>query len=206
MNKQLKLLFLSSLLLSALKAQDNNKKGFEGMLSASALFCQVDGDQASGYNKFGYSAGYMIKYYFGKKYHYETGILFSNRGSARAFDPDNPGLPAMNLNYNYVDIPIALAFPVKKFELAVGIRTGYLIGASDKQMYVVNLREKTRSVGMLGTLEIRKKIGENLALSASGMYSLFSIRNGNNGTVFRNSGVFHNNLSLGILYSLGGGN
>lgn len=195
------LVLLLALPLGKLFSQETTNQGFKGAVAVSALFCQVDGDQASGYNKFGFSAGYLINYYFKKKFHYETGLLFTNRGSQRALNPDDPGIIPMHLSYNYVDIPISVAFPIKKLELSVGIRTLYLISAKDRQGYIIDLESNTRKIGMLGCIELRKKIGERNKITVGGMYSAFSIRNGN-GTIFRNSGVFHNNLSIGFTHTL----
>lgn len=176
------------------------KRGFAGRTETAILFSQVDGDQASGYLKWGYSLGYSVDYYFGKKWHYETGVMFANRGSRRSLDPDNPGIIPMHLNYQYLDIPVMIGFPIKKLQFAAGIRTQYLIKAQDKENYILNLESNTKKVGVMGVLEYRQNLSENWSFFVAGMYSLVSIRNNGSNRIFRTSGVYHNNISVGLHY------
>jgi hypothetical protein len=122
------------------------KGGFFGTLQIHANFCQIDGDGASGYNKFGFSAGYMVGQGLGDAkngaWAYITGAAFSIRGSRRPFDPENPGMQSFHFVYQMIDIPVMLARYYNKFTFGAGLRTTYLVKAEDKDGFVPNLRLK----------------------------------------------------------------
>jgi opacity protein-like surface antigen len=178
------------------------KAQFYSRTTLGINFCQIDGDQASGFNKIGYSVGFMIGQGLGKNWSYEGGFAYSTRGSRRAFDPDNASIGSFNYSFTMVDIPVYLLKYSPKWNAGVGLRTTYLISAKDKDQMVLNLQDNMRTVGMLGCVTAGYKIADRIFLQAEYMYSLKSIRNSNNGNVFFRNGVFHNNIQIGIKYAL----
>lgn len=174
-------------------------------LQASANFCQIDGDEASGFNKFGYTIGTWIGQQLGHGWTYETGFAFSNRGSRRAFNPDNPGALAIHYNFSMIDIPV---FLVKKYRdewsFGPGLRTTWLLNASDRENNYLNLRDDMRSSGLLGCLMATWHPNPKSAIRLEYQYSLASIRKPVQQNPFNPllpTGVYHNVISLGMVYS-----
>ena len=181
------------------------KGQFYSIMHAMANFCQVDGDQASGYNKFGYSLGFQVGQGIGNGWVYETGFSYSVRGSRRPIDPDNPALQSFNLDYRMIDIPVKLMKYYKKFTLGGGIITTYTLRAKDLDNYILNVQNDTKKVNMLGFLSACYNVGSNTRLNLEYQYSINSIRISNNsGNPFFPTGVYHNVISLGVDYLLSG--
>ncbi|MBS3913519.1 MAG: outer membrane beta-barrel protein [Bacteroidetes bacterium] len=187
----------------------HTKGEFFGYLVTAANFCQIDGDAASGYNKFGFTAGYMVGQGLGamKKgdIAYETGAAFSIRGSRRPFDPENPGNASFHLIYQMVDIPVFIHWYLDKFSVSAGMRTTYLIKAEDRDSYILNLQKDMRKVNILGCVGGDYQLADDWRIFLEMQYSINSIRIANNNTnIFYNTGVFHNVISLGTKWQITG--
>jgi hypothetical protein len=114
-------------------AQDE-KGAFSSAMQLSLNACQIDGDGASGYNKFGYTLGTVIAQNLGKGWQYETGIAFSERGARYPFNPDVPGRPAFHYRYQTVDLPLFFNKNLdSKWLAGLGVRTTYLIKARETE-------------------------------------------------------------------------
>jgi len=182
-------------------AADVPKGAFFSFAHVSANFCQIDGDQASGFNKFGYSFGFQVGQGIGKGWVYETGIAYSIRGARRPLDLDKPGLETFNLDYRMLDIPIKLMKYMNKYSLGAGLITTYTLNATDLDNYILNLKNDTKTVNMLGVINAAYNVSPKIRITADYQYSLNSIRisNNSNNPFFR-TGVYHNLVSVGIDY------
>lgn len=190
------------------KAQDQ-KGDFFGFLGVRANFCQIDGDQASGYNKFGFSAGYTVGQVLKEAregyWAYLGGIEFSIRGSRRAFNPDNPGDQSFHFVYQMVDIPLMISRTYKKYSAAMGLRTTYLLSAKDNDNFVLNLESSMREVNMLGCVSGTYQLNETWSAVLEMQYSINSIRNNEPGShLLFPTGVYHNVISLGTRIQISG--
>ena len=193
-----------SLLPTGAKAQ-LAKGEFASRTLLALNFCQIDGDQASGYNKFGYSAGYLISQGIGQGWEYQTGLLYTDRGSRRAFNPDDPSMPPMHLDYQMLDIMLYLGKDLGNFKALGGLRTGYMFKAKDKEGYIQDLQGISNKVQMLAGLGAGYEFADRMALRLEGLYSINSIfRKTGNPNPFVNNGSYHNNISLGLSIRLSG--
>lgn len=193
-------LLLPASILLATAAQGQLKKGeFGSHVLLAFNFCQIDGDRASGYYKLGYSAGYLIAQGLGKGWEYETGLLYTDRGSRRPFDPDDPSLPPMHLDYQMLDIMLYLGKELDKFKILGGLRTGYMIKARDKENYIQDLQGMSNKVQMLAGLGLTYGFSARMSLRLEGLYSINSIfRNTGNPNPLIKNGSYHNNISMGL--------
>lgn len=179
------------------------KGQFFSFIRGAANFCQVDGDQASGFNKFGYSLGFHIGQGLGGSWVYETGIAFSVRGSRRPPDPDNPGIAPFNLDYKMIDVPVSLLYYLGKFTVGGGLRTTYTFKAQDKENYILHLDNDTKKWNMLGCAQASWNYSPKMRFTLEYQYSINSIRISNNSNnPFFPTGVYHNVISVGIDYVL----
>lgn len=182
------------------------KQQFYSSFHLGANFCQIDGDGASGFNKFGFSAGYLVGQGLGEAAHggwsYLTGAGFSVRGSRRAFDPLNPGAQSFHLVYQMIDIPVYLVRYYEKWSLGGGLRTTYLLRAEDKDNFVLNLQSDMRQINVLGGLFLEYMFANNKRVVLESQYSLNSIRNSGSNLLFP-TGVYHNVISFGLRLGVG---
>ncbi|MBL7811211.1 MAG: PorT family protein [Bacteroidetes bacterium] len=191
-------------LLSAFPLSGQAGKGeFFSRANLSALFCQIDGDQAKGYHKFGYSFGFISGQGLGKSWSYEAGISYSVRGSRRPYDPDNAAAASFHLDFQMLDIPVFLIKYKGKWNFGPGIRTTYLLKATDKEGFVLHVKDNLRTVGILGCFTAGYKLSSRFIAQGEAQYSLSNIRSDRNGgNVFNPTGVYHNVISIGLKYAL----
>lgn len=190
------------LLMSAFYSMSVNAQAPKGeflyAMQPSVNFCQIDGDEAGGFNKFGYSLGVWIGRGMGKSWNTETGFAYSVRGSRRAFDPENPGNAQFNYHYTMIDIPFFLLKYKDDFHFGPGLRTTFLLSAEDKEGFYNNLNDEMRKTSMLGCLMLGYRYKQKSLFRLEYQYSLQTIRQGNRvGNLFFPAGVYHHVISLG---------
>jgi hypothetical protein len=193
------------LFINFLSAQDEKGKFFTAF-QMSANFCQIDGDNASGYNKFGYTVNTWVGQNLGHGWTYECGVGLSNRGSRRPFNPDDPGSGAFHYNINSLDIPV---FAMKKvgqqFRAGAGLRTTWLLNAKDKEGSYLNLQDDLNKSGMLGCLALEYSRGGKSSIRFEAQYSISDIRKkgiGQPANPIWRTGAYYNIISLGLNYRL----
>lgn len=183
-------------------AQDG-KGAFTSALQMSLNACQIDGDGASGYNKFGFTVGTVIAQNLGKGWQYETGIAFSERGARYPFNPDLPARPAFHYRYQMLDLPLFFNKTLDtKWLVGLGVRTTYLIKARETEGINLNVEENTRKTGMLICAKMQYKTGKAMSYRVEYQYGLASVSSSPAGGLFFPTGAYHNCISAGIQYSL----
>lgn len=187
-----------------LSAQVEKGKFFTAF-QLSANFSQIDGDNASGYNKFGYTLNTWVGQGLGKNWTYECGVGLSNRGSRRAFNPDEPGNLAFHYNVNCLDIPVFAMKNLGDFRAGAGLRTTWMLNAEDKEGSYQNLQSDLNKTGMLGCLAAEYSKGGKTSVRLELQYSIGDIRKKGIGqpvNVVWRTGAYYNIVSLGVNYRL----
>lgn len=183
-------------------AQDS-KGAFSSALHMALNACQIDGDGASGYNKFGYTVGTVIAQNLGKKWQYETGIAFSERGSRYPFNPDLPGKPTFHYRYQTIDLPLFLNKTLdSRWVAGAGFRTTYLIRVRETEGMHLQVEQDSRKTGMLICAKVVYKSSESLLYRLEYQYGLVSVATASAGSLFFPTGAYHNCISAGIQYNL----
>lgn len=185
-----------------------DKGQFYGGLRLGANFCQIDGDNASGYNKFGMGVGYLVGQGLGAAsgggWSYLSGAEFSVRGSRRPFDPENPGNGAFHMIMQSIDIPIYIVRYYHKFSFGLGFRTSYLLQATEKEGVILNLDTDLRKVNVLGAAFAEYKTGNLGRFFIESQYSINSIRSiGASNSIFYSTGAYYNVIYCGFRFDLG---
>lgn len=202
-------IFLFALFVVANQLSAQYKKGeFFGNFDIAVNFCQIDGDGASGFNKFGLTAGYtvgqVLKEAENGHWAYLGGAAFSVRGSRRPFDTENPSAQSFHFVYQMIDIPLFLSRSYGKFSAGAGVRTTYLISAEDRDNFVLSLQSSMRTVNMLGCAFGDYEIKPGLRALLEFQYSINSMRAGDTrSAILFPTGVYHNVISMGIRYQPG---
>lgn len=184
------------------KAQDG-KGAFSSAFHAAVNACQIDGDGASGFNKFGYTLGTVIAQNLGNGWQYETGIGLSERGSRYPFNPDLPGKASFHYRYQTVDLPVFINKTLDSRWLAgAGIRTTYLIKATETEGIHLNVEEDSRKTGMLLCAKVQFRSSKSLSYRLEYQYGLISVSSSAAGGLFFPTGAYHNSISVGIQYTI----
>lgn len=188
-------------------AAQTEKGRFFYRTHAAVNFCQIDGDGASGFNKFGYTIGTWVGQGLGNDWTYESGFALSSRGSRRPFNPDEPAAGNFHFHYSMIDIPLFVVKKMGKYSFGPGLRTTWLLNATDKENTYLNLRDDMRSSGLLGCAMLGYTPGVKLTFRVEYQYSLASIRikAAPTNPLFP-TGVYHNVISAGITYNFSNSN
>ena len=179
------------------------QKEFRMNLWSGLNFCQIDGDQESGYNKLGYSAGVEVWRGFNEKLNWHTGVQLSQRGSKSYNDPEQPNPYPFHYVMNMVEVPfyISAATKLKNTRILAGAQAGYLFDARDKLGSYSQLKEDLRTFCLTGNVGLQHT-GKKLSLRLSFQYGLNSMRKPIVLRYFVRSGVFHNNVQFAVLLPL----
>lgn len=165
-------------------------------------YCQIDGDGASGFKKFGYSVGFLIGQGLGKNWAYETGATYSLRGSRSVFDI-NSNTNQFNYHFQMVDIPVYLVKTIERFELQLGLRTTYLLKAEDKDNNVQDLQSTLSAWNILGCAGVSFKVKPQVLFHVEYQYGLHSMNKQNNPSLLFPTGSYHNVVSMGFKLGIG---
>lgn len=104
-------LFFSSITLSG---QEAVERRFKGGLIGGFTLSQIEGDEAAGYNKFGFQAGAGVGIVLKEKIELGVEILFTQRGSA-VRNPSQGNFPFV-LTLNYIQVPVIFNYKDWKAE------------------------------------------------------------------------------------------
>ncbi len=167
------------------------------------LASQIDGDNASGYNKFGYQLGLItgIGLKNNKSLAFTMGL--SERGSRRLFNPDEPTLNAFHIRYTSIDLGLLYGGFVNSLYYQAGARSTYLLSITETENYVPNIVQDYQKIGLLLDLKATYPLNEQYFLTAAFQYSLMSLLNPTVSQVnylMGGGGAFHNVLGLGIVW------
>ena len=189
-------IFLMFLVVSGLKAQDF-KLGWQ----LGGSLTQVDGDNLSGYNKFGPHVGLFVERSIGKL-SLRPEFLFTVKGAKNYVNPDNIQNPLKSAFY-YAEVPLFLNYRQKKWQAELGGSFGVLIWAYNRDntgRYTTTASyNRLEWAGHLGaSYFVRTDLGVYVRYS----YSLDCVDGGNCGKLFTSPklrpGYFHNVVSFGL--------
>lgn len=93
--------------------------------------CQIHGDNASGYNKFGVNGGMMVNSHLNKKASIDIGIVFSQKGAAKNQNIKNGDYTFFRINLYYVEVPLLLNYKANQtYFITLGPSLGYLASSN----------------------------------------------------------------------------
>ncbi len=184
------------------------------MPSAGFNACQVNGDNFSGYNKFGILGGLAVEARLSKKLNLNFGIFFSQKGARHNPKPEKGDLRFYRVNLNYVEMPLQFKINLNKLYFAS-------VGAS--YAYLINYQEDTEAGNWNNVFPFNKSdfcfniglgrpIKNNFVIEVRSSNSVVPIRNnrlGSTSVFYPNAltrifgvGMFNNILTLVVSYKL----
>lgn len=180
-----------------------NKAQFYFLPSVSSVFSQIDGDGASGYNKFGYQLALNTGYALNPNQAVELSFGISERGSQQGTDPLNAIFNVFHIRYQYFETGLIYQQKWKKLLINGGLRTTYLLSAEEDLGSAPALQDHLKTFGIMSEIGVRARIHEKWALQFTSNYGLLSLAKNEimiPNPVFRTSGQFLNCMSVGAIY------
>jgi len=185
------------------------EKSFYYLPELQLIASQLDGDNASGYHKFGFLAQVNLGWKQNQEQSWELSIGFSERGSRRGYNPDIPGLNPFHIRYRSVETSINYRFPLYSIkeswdiplDLLAGLRMGRLIQIEDTERYALYLDEVYRPYTISLEVGARYPVNDHWALSVRANYSAVSmLKKGASSNPLYPTGVYNNAIGLGFIY------
>lgn len=196
-------LFLAIVLSPFLKG---NAQEFEGFIDGGLTISQIDGENLSGFSKFGFYLGPGVTYPLTDKSNLGIELLYTQKGSSKDNEEviASPNSQWRKARFDYIDVPLFWQLEVdEEVFLHFGLNGGVLINASSPS-FDIDAGDYNR-LNLGGIIGGSYQIDETWDLTARFNYSLFPFDQTSSRPIFafRSVGLFHSNILFGVNYSLG---
>ena len=183
--------------------------GFYGRPLVGVIASQLDGDQASGYNKFGYQLGMVTGFRWNDDGFsgLEMQMSMNERGSRRAFDPIT-FVNAFQIRCKQVELQLNGLYDVEApvvglLSICGGLRYAKLLSVEEVEGTNPGIAEDFRKGSMMFELGVTKSVSELMDLRLTFDYGLSNAVKQDGGNVFYPTGVYHNGVGAAVLLKLG---
>ena len=194
---------------SSLQGQGGQEKihSFYGRPMMGILASQIDGDQASGYNKFGYQVGMATGYRLSENKKLdaiEMQFCMVQRGSRRAFDPLTM-VNAFHIKARQIELQVAgirkvSAGRLGEIDLLGGIRFTRLLKIEESEGYNPGIASDFAQNGLILQFAVGSQVSQSLDLRLNWDYSIMSaLSQSASYNLFYPTGVYHNGVGLTAL-------
>ena len=194
---------------SSLQGQGGQEKihSFYGRPMMGILASQIDGDQASGYNKFGYQVGMATGYRLSENKKLdaiEMQFCMVQRGSRRAFDPLTM-VNAFHIKARQIELQVAgirkvSAGRLGEIDLLGGIRFTRLMKIEESEGYNPGIASDFAQNGLILQFAVGSQVSKSLDLRLNWDYSIMSaLSQSTSYNLFYPTGVYHNGVGLTAL-------
>ena len=194
---------------SSLQGQGGQEKihSFYGRPMMGILASQIDGDQASGYNKFGYQVGMAPGYRLSENKKLdaiEMQFCMVQRGSRRAFDPLTV-VNAFHIKARQIELQVAgirkvSAGRLGEIDLLGGIRFTRLLKIEESEGYNPGIASDFAQNGLILQFAVGSQVSQSLDLRLNWDYSIMSaLSQSTSYNLFYPTGVYHNGVGLTAL-------
>ena len=193
----------------SLQGQGGQEKihSFYGRPMMGILASQIDGDQASGYNKFGYQVGMATGYRLSENKKLdaiEMQFCMVQRGSRRAFDPLTM-VNAFHIKARQIELQVAgirkvSAGRLGQIDLLGGIRFTRLLKIEESEGYNPGIASDFAQNGLILQFAVGSQVSQSLDLRLNWDYSIMSaLSQSTSYNLFYPTGVYHNGVGLTAL-------
>ncbi len=194
---------------TSLQGQGGQEKihSFYGRPMMGILASQIDGDQASGYNKFGYQVGMATGYRLSENKKLdaiEMQFCMVQRGSRRAFDPLTM-VNAFHIKARQIELQVAgirkvSAGRLGQIDFLGGIRFTRLLKIEESEGYNPGIASDFAQNGLILQFAVGSQVSQSLDLRLNWDYSIMSaLSQSTSYNLFYPTGVYHNGLGLTAL-------
>ena len=124
-----------------IQAQEDPLK-FTARIHGGLSTTQVHGDQISGFNKFGYTAGASVDVRRKANSGVQFGMLLTQKGSRRVPDTKNGDYNTWSYRFTYIDLPLMRTWDTPDWWIGVGVKPSILV-RGEEDFYGVGFTELT---------------------------------------------------------------
>jgi hypothetical protein len=180
---------------------------FYGRPMIGVLASQMDGDQASGYNKFGYQVGMATGYRMAERQKLdaiEMQFCLVERGSRRAFNPETM-VNAFHIKAQQLELQVAVIRNVSagrfgNLDLLGGVRFTRLLQIVESEGYNPGIANDFAKNGLIVQFAVGSRVSKKMDLRLSWDYSaITTLSNTMINNPFYPTGVYHNGLGITAL-------
>ena len=186
------------------KAADGELMGFYGRPMLGVLMSQIDGDQASGYNKLGFQVGMSTGFRWqGKGINaLEMQMALAERGSRRPFNAETM-VNEFHIRCRQIELQLNAIRPLSvgglgAVDLVAGLRAFRVLEVRETQGYNPGIANDFRKNGVMIHLGVGRTIDEHWHMRIGLDYSLNSLVKGGTQSVFYPTGVYHNGMGATV--------
>jgi|TARA_B100001093_G_scaffold493830_1_gene536449 hypothetical protein len=109
-----------------IQAQDDPLK-FGARVHGGFATTQVHGDQISGFNKFGFTAGASVDLNRRANAGIQFGMFLTQKGSRKVPDTKNGDYNTWSYRFTYIDLPLMRTWDTKDWRLSIGVQPSILV-------------------------------------------------------------------------------
>ncbi len=186
-----------------------NSQIFKGGLLLGFNGSQVDGDNQSGYDKFGLMGGAFIYTPISRNWDLQFEIEYMGKGAQAVSDNEEGTQTEFTISLNYIELPVILRLnTIKNFGFEFGLGFGYLFDSSQTlSSYYQTSQFTFKSFELSGILGFNYRINETFSAIARFSYSFTEIAHTylNPNDLALGSGLYNNLFTIGICYQFSGG-
>jgi hypothetical protein len=191
-------------------ATDVEPLGFYARPMLGVLMSQIDGDQASGYNKLGFQLGMSTGYRWdGKGINaLEMQMALAERGSRRAFNAETM-VNEFHIRCRQIELQVNAIRPLSvgglgSIDLIAGLRAFRVLEVKETQGYNPGIANDFRKNGLMIHLGVGKTVDAHWHVRVGLDYSVNSLVKGGTQSLFYPTGVYHNGMGATVFYKWGG--
>jgi hypothetical protein len=192
------------------KAAEGEPMGFYGRPMLGVLMSQIDGDQASGYNKLGFQVGMSTGFRWqGKGINaLEMQMALAERGSRRPFNAETM-VNEFHIRCRQIELQLNAIRPLSvgglgAVDLVAGLRAFRVLDVRETQGYNPGIANDFRKNGLMIHLGVGRTIDEHWHMRVGLDYSVNSLVKGGAQSIFYPTGVYHNGMGATVFYKWGG--
>jgi len=178
---------------------------FSGGILLGGNSSQVAGDNFSGFNKAGFSAGVFVRTQLDTKYGLQMELYFTQKGARSNTKAEEAGNLAYLLRLNYVELPLIFQYDLGKLRLEAGLTAAFLTNSYEEIDYQENVNDVWRKVTLNSLFGVRFLISNQWSAGLRTINSINSIRTqqatGNVKRYGNKYGAFNDVLQLALFYT-----
>jgi len=177
---------------------------FKGGLMAGFTGSQMDGDNLSGYNKFGFTGGVFASTNFNDSWGMQTELKFIMKGAAKPVTNIDPTIYKMTLFYYELPVVVTLK-TAQKVKLESGLAFAYLSRANLNNVDgIQNLTSQFRKTDISLIFGVYYILNEKISANLKYSYSLKRVSTSiiGNMTIWGTYGLYNNLFDLSLYYTI----
>lgn len=176
---------------------------FKSEIYGGVIASQIDGDRYAGYNKAGLIIGGAVSKDFNKKWAWQMGLRYSQKGSKFSNNKSSKYYKAV---LHYIDLPVTIRYyQNKKISYELGLSFNYLIKAlEDKGGYgLEDAYPSFNSFELASVGGVYYHFTKKLSIGGHISYSILPIRPYSSGNeAFMDKGQYNNLFYFAMYYKL----